>query len=473
MSTKIFTKKNFLFLFLLGVTTAISKRKKTKTEDAQRQKYERNLMKSAKFTNFPRLDCSNKNCLLISSKYSKVELINAHFEAMESQRLLPNKKDSLIIKTGLFQLVGSGNKTARYFNIINNIDESDRTAPKGIYLIAREGDSHIHVTNRTNHRPIGTVFRSVVYFCPISKFEDVDSPQHKFTSAFYRLSMIVDSWSAAHNLGTVRNGHQIVAIGGAHSPGNSCSSLDAFYSHEKGLATILRGGWLGNKMNQWHREGGLDGNIVKTKCVDAKALDGCCVFDGKHSLARSLTSYYLYSRSNLRRHGGRWIQTAKANNLFSKPPRWSRFQLIQFLGLDFNIVNRTEYNVYYACVNANIVDGGKTVIGLFPVADKLDSGAIRIAVSCDGIHFSRLVLLIKTPKAHNGRTYDMPVDGFVEDRQSGRIFILIHRNVPFLMSKNDITQPSMLALHELDRDRLEAHTNGAVSDLKKAGYCQN
>ena len=150
----------------------------------------------------------------------------------------------------------------------------------------------------------------------------------------------------------------------------------------------------------------------------------------------------MYARANLHpRRGGRFIQVAVSRGNDPSGP-FGPFALINIAGYE----GIADGNIYFAAVNTNPLDSS-TLIGLFPttlpvspssprapqrgvfaesgqpisprpVKPNLKSrssladnhGFIGLSLSCDGIHWSPMVLLIYAYAKFN-RTVHQPVDG--------------------------------------------------------------
>jgi len=488
----------------------------TASKDAARKRYEFDLKKHRPTSpEFP-MDCETRGeceklCVLAGKKSAKkrIALWDAKQEGLASGRRLPtvddNEKKSkkLVKRTALLELIGE--PTARYFNLIH----ADASVPNGVYIIGREGASR-EKFNISRVRLAGSQFRSASYFAPISIFEEINNrtfrgAARKFAAvAFRRVGLVLDNWSMAHNLATTfltdeSSTKQVLGVGGARSAGNTDSRLHTLLAPN--VASVLTGDWLlrrgaGDEKDarcDVRRRGAiptaLDGAIATSGCVDARAMAGHCRFDGKHSIvatpsgtllrsnerqqnttenrATAKSSYLLYSRSNLRERGGRFVQVATAPSLdalTNRAMKWSPYRLIEFRGRDLQKdFNRSDFNIYFSAVNANPVGSKRSLLGLFAVAEGRDAGYVGVAVSCDGVHFSELRILVRSAHVREGRPYDMPVDGIL--KVGNRIFALVHRNVPNVMSLADRQQPSMIALHELDAENLLAYTNSAIQEL--------
>ena len=100
------------------------------------------------------------------------------------------------------------------------------------------------------------------------------------------------------------------------------------------------------------------------------------------------------------------MQTTTARNATGP---WAPFEPIQILGWDGEAQTN---NIYFAAMNVNPVDG-RSLIGLFPVNAAKNGTYIGVALSCDGVRFSRLRRLLTSRAAPEGRGSDHPVDGLL------------------------------------------------------------
>mmetsp|Transcript_27148 Transcript_27148/g.62273 ORF Transcript_27148/g.62273 Transcript_27148/m.62273 type:complete len:154 (-) Transcript_27148:445-906(-) len=109
---------------------------------------------------------------------------------------------------------------------------------------------------------------------------------------------------------------------------------------------------------------------------------------------------------------------------------YSPFQLIQVLGYEHGAAG----GIYEATVKANPIDPDSTLLGLFAVnlgkpgeVNGDGTAFVALSISCNGVVWSPFII-ISTTQAYHGRTYDLPVDGFVLRNSS--IYFYIHTHVP-------------------------------------------
>uniref|UniRef100_A0A7S3K689 Uncharacterized protein n=1 Tax=Aureoumbra lagunensis TaxID=44058 RepID=A0A7S3K689_9STRA len=393
----------------------------------------------------------------------------------------------LMKSTRLREVFGVNATTARYFSVISNLRGEDSTISHGLYFTAREGRARFIDANGIIIKG-GQLFTTALYFAP-SK-EDISQNHH--SARLHSLGTIIDDYSVSHNINIIREGTtgHLVGLGGAYAHGNRRSRVDAYFAH--GLSNLVSRRWL---------SGSASTNSVETSCykIQRNVLDGghdgCyearhgfhlinssrkfCQFDGKHSLVHKGSQYYLYSRMNMRSRGGRFIQVARSVE-DDVTGSWLPYKSISFADYDehANIRQAKKYfgNIYFGAINLNPVNN-KTLIGLFPVSAQrktgrttFEYGYIGMAISCDGIHFSKLVSLIEVPLVLDGRPIDMPVDGFAISK-NGKISFFVHRNLPGVADEHPEVnaEASVIAQYEISRSRLERYTYLEIK--KMSNYC--
>lgn len=196
-------------------------------------------------------------------------------------------------------------------------------------------------------------------------------------------------------------------------------------------------------------------------CMTARHANGVCEFDGKISVVRVQGRYHLYARSNLKMHGGRWVQVATSSSGPFGP--FGRFRQIEIAGYD----RAGPGNIYFLAADANPLDA-YTMIGLMPVnLGRLGEGNgdgesfIGLSLSCDGEHWSELTKLVWSV-GREGRTYDHPVDGLSFD--NGVVTLYLHRDVPHISPRGG--EGSSLVAYELNTAALKALTLSVRSSLR-------
>ena len=160
---------------------------------------------------------------------------------------------------------------------------------------------------------------------------------------------------------------------------------------------LSRGRGLPWSTDRWAAPRVVLTGVSPTNCVDRRpAYTGyprlnACEFDGRLSLAQTASgSFLLYSRANLKFGavaGGRFVQVTKSDRLDGG---WTPWQPVQILGVDSD-----KMDIYTFAVQRNPVDGS-SLLAVFPLTEP-PWACIVIAVSIDGIKFSRPVTLRSSP----------------------------------------------------------------------------
>ena len=166
-------------------------------------------------------------------------------------------------------------------------------------------------------------------------------------------------------------------------------------------------------------------------CVERRVdfADAGCEFDGRFSMASTADGVvYVYARANLDPHaGGRHVQVARGPSL----AQLGQFHLIEIDG-EPTWPERPAWQLYFGAVKANPADGGRSLIGLFPVSHNTSSkrdAFIGLAISCDGVHFSPWLRAAESDLSQDGeRTIDHPVDGLVS--RGALVHFFVQRDVP-------------------------------------------
>ena len=207
--------------------------------------------------------------------------------------------------------------------------------------------------------------------------------------------------------------------------------------------------------------------------------------------------------------GGRYVTVAKVDPLvgdwsapmvpirfLSRDPAtdtratnlWSKHDDAYAIPLS-NLSAAADYaNIYYPTVNANPIDGGRTLIAIFPTAveqpdlfhrdgelfDKYpEKAAMLLSVTVDGVHFAPPLALVSA-YPNGGEINDHAVDGVV--RVGNHVFFYVHTGVPGTlthlcprwMPKGDDLPDSRLVKYALNIKALTRYTRDAVRRLKAA-----
>ena len=225
-------------------------------------------------------------------------------------------------------------------------------------------------------------------------------------------SFIINDPFVAHNFVLRQVGTRFIGIGGignTHTHGVAEGDGISLFTADS-AAEIHSGRWLNSASNVIIR-GDHPG------CVEARRkFNGICEYDGKISFVRMASAgsvvWHVFTRTNLKPHGGRFVQVASAS---SAQGPYGAFQQIQIDGYD---EGGPGGNIYFAAVDNNPLDT-ETALGLFPVnlGNEEDGNGdgesfIALSLSCNGVHWSRLTKLVWSV-GQFGRTWDHPVDGVV------------------------------------------------------------
>ena len=266
----------------------------------------------------------------------------------------------------------------------------------------------------------------------------------------------------AHNCALFRHGGAVHAIGGLAGPGRerhglvryAAASLDALGAAPP--APVARGDHPG--------------------CVDRRPKQrGRCEFDGKLSVAPLRGgAAALFARANLVRRntttgtfGGRHAQSAALDGATYAASPFAPLRIDGYRegGRD---PPAPGDNVYFAAVDANPADG-ESLLGLFPVVRDRGGEAdafLGLALSCDGVRFSKLRRVLNSTAASFGRSTDHPVDGFAVDGDV--VYFYAHRDVPGVYMDVPAPHASRIVRYAAPLDRLRAFTRDAKRDLGAA-----
>ena len=222
-------------------------------------------------------------------------------------------------------------------------------------------------------------------------------------------------------------------------------------------------------------------------CVEARNM--CpfgCEYDGRVSVTRFRGHYLMYVRANLRPGGGgRWLQVARAPS--ARGP-WGPMEVVSMA--EYDACMAVHGNVYAANIKPNPADGGRTLLGVFPMCgperpqgmhgptSARTSGYMGLAVSCDGIRFGKVRPVLRIRKEWAGRPSDLPVDGLVHRPGLGEgagagasvgreaAYLFIHCDMPHDYTR---TGKSRIVRHRLDLAALRAFTDESTRVL--GGSC--
>ena len=299
---------------------------------------------------------------------------------------------------------------------------------------------------------------------------------------------VLNDTDLAHNLAVFRARGAYWAIGGRHRRGDPAGgvfvlgpadAVDALGAAPRTLA--FRGDHAG--------------------CVERRPnFAPVCEFDGRFSVALSGDRLLLYARANVKgaalnaslrdSFGGRRVQATETvlDERFPRASTWAPFRPVTFLGVE------PDAQIYFPAAQGNPLDGGRTVLGLFPVQAG-DAAFVAFAVSCDGYAFSPLEKLVPSRVAAFGRGADHPAAGAfrvpVDLKHVREVFrVYIHHDVPGAdgggdwrtrrkaarrkrrrKADEDFYAHSRLASYDLAVDAVRASLNAGTAALVAAGAC--
>jgi len=279
-----------------------------------------------------------------------------------------------------------------------------------------------------------------------------------------REQVIIDDQSVAANQFVRRINDTYYVFGGlfavpsqndfnATSDGKHYSLSDGVHvSTSSSLSGIRRGAWMRPRHGWTHRDGAWRIGHNRLALVgshpghvDLTHTSGVSQFDSKLSVVNWRGRFLLYTRANLREHGGRYTMVAKsrtANAWGWNDNVYEPFKLIDIEGYERN----SSANLYFFAVDNHPFEADM-LLSLMPVnmgKAGIDNGDgesfIALSLSCDGEHWSRMTPLLWTVGLQ-GRTYDHPVDGLLVD--NGEVYFLVHTDVNGISLHNggDIYDP--------------------------------
>ena len=221
-------------------------------------------------------------------------------------------------------------------------------------------------------------------------------------------------------------------------------------------------------------------------CVEARNM--CpfgCEYDGRVSVTRFRGQYLMYVRANLRPGGGgRWVQVTRAPSAHGP---WGSMEVVSMA--EYDACMAVHGNVYAANIKPNPADGGRSVLGVFPMCgperpqgmhgptSARTSGYMGLAVSCDGVRFGKVRPVLRIRKEWAGRPSDLPVDGMVYrpavgvDAGAGAgagadaAYLFIHCDMPHDYTR---TGRSRIVRHRLSLEALKAFTDESKRALGEA-----
>ena len=220
-----------------------------------------------------------------------------------------------------------------------------------------------------------------------------------------------------HNTAFIFEKKKLYAIGGQLNQ----ITVKNFCSVESQMKVARNVGlWSSTRTNKnWTHFKLLD--TKRKNCRDLRSFsylapNNECEFDGRLSVMKLNTSFFMYVRYNAFRSAGRFVSYTKSTDL----QNWGQFKPIKIARVPMKPAN--EIYTFYAFRDEN----HKHALSLYPLI--LDGRAI-IALSCsyDGHSWSKPFTLLKS-KIIYGRVETHPVHGTWSDQTY--LYILLQHNVP-------------------------------------------
>lgn len=144
---------------------------------------------------------------------------------------------------------------------------------------------------------------------------------------------------------------------------------------------------------------------------------GVCEYDGRLSIVSFEGDLLLFTRSNPAERGSRHVQMTRSAD---DGTTWSPFQQVQLDGY------AGRGDIYFFAVQVNPVHAG-SLVAVFPLVHRM-RGCISIAVSVDGVRWSRITPLLSC-SIYGERTMDQPALPSMV-RRGGEVWLYVHEEVP-------------------------------------------
>ena len=355
---------------------------------------------------------------------------------------------------------------ARYFNVLDvgaaqvaRAARSPALPPSEVWLVARTGSwpsSHLRTRlwlwrrcNAADLRSLHIANRTCLGIANVQK----NSTDERCSGRCPQSIEFRGGIHLAHNAAWLAWGRRVLGIGGMFrsrgwitqptAPGAFAFNVTSWQEmiHLGSVAGVSTGGRRSGGSS--NGSGGIGSiNLTPTLrgdhpgCVERRIeyASAGCEFDGRFSVAATADgTVYVYARANLDAHaGGRHVQVAHGPSLAQLGP----FRLIHIEG-EIPASERPPWQLYFGAVKANPADGGRSLIGLFPLSHNSSSvhdAFIGLAITCDGVHFSPMLRAAESELSDDGdRTIDHPVDGLVF--RGSHVHFFIHRDVPGIMPR--------------------------------------
>lgn len=394
-------------------------------------------------------------------------------------------QQSLNAATEIIMVKLSLTKTARYFTIIEVGAERVQKAPEEeVWIVARVGS--------WPHSSYGTRLQ-LWTACSAADWQSLYSRDARNTSCIGQVGCTRRNCSTAiafgagihvaHNVGFLAKDRRILGIGGMFRNQTTWRGQRAVGAVPGAFAFDASS--LPHLQHLAKTEGTLSSSSPVAVRGDHPGCSerrrsfvaaGGCEFDGRFSIAATADGTLLvYARANLHaERGSRHVQVATGPSLTALGP----FRLIE---IEDEPPLSDEHpplrQLYFAAVKANPADGGRSLIGLFPVSLNASSthrgdSFIGLGLSCDGVHFSKLLRAADSDLSDDGdRSLDQPVDGFVQ--RGGLVHFFVHRDVPGIAPRPDSrragTRQSRLVRKTITMASLRSYTSEVV---KRSRWCQ-
>ena len=307
----------------------------------------------------------------------------------------------------------------RYFSLLDTTPSQRADRLDGVHFTGRMSiDETIHST-----------FYQCTYIVPAPIMSDTDPKP---------IEQLIHDYSISQNVVIKQHAGRYYAFGGEDSSGNRPPPQYELDDRD-GIRVLEADSFEAMRQNtSWRRPvhaSRSDRNVIlpgnHPGCVTERNANGVCEYDGMVSAVFLNGRWHIHTRSNLKEHGGRFMQVARSTSSDVYGP-YEPFEQVSIAGYD---PRRDEQwaNIYFLLANVHPLDP-QVMIGMMPVnwgEEGQDNGDgdshICMSISCDGVHWSSLTPLVST-RGLEGRTYDHPVSGFI--LQNGTVYWYLHRDVP-------------------------------------------
>lgn len=354
------------------------------------------------------------------------------------------------------------NYNLRYFSVIDD-------QPGGERWFVGRGCKNCHGLRYDPNYHSGMDWFTTFAIRPSWGRDHAPTPMRGSTSLPWKFEIVHD-YSLGHNLFVTRDGlsKKLIAVGGQkggkyygnHGAGPGYSSSREL---RDGLRIMTANNWNEVVSDEVWKHPRHDSSSYFIGREITSAADKRCCFDSVVSLVKHKGRWLVFTRVNLKFWGGRFVQVAKSRSDNVHGP-YERSKVLDILGYP----EQSDGNIYFGAIHLHPLDPDM-LLGLFPVnlgirgrSNADGDSFIGMALSCDGVHWSELVHVMKSVP-RDGRTYDMPVNGmFVAN---GVVTFYVHRDVEHVAPTYATT--SKIEELRFRRDRLEAFTQ----QVKSSAVC--